>query len=303
MKVIQSLVICALILISSMGSAEINLDTEMQNPRTVLITGAFDGIGKAATESFAKQGWNVWATDQFVDPDTFRDYTNVQILKLDVTDEIDILQAVELILVENGNIDVLVNNAAFGLIGAQEAVTKEEMQHQFDVNLFGPILLTQAVLPSMRDHQQGHIINVSSTSGIRAIPGLGTYAATKFGLEAISEALASEVSHWNIKVTLLEPGTVNTNWVNHTQITLNEPTEDYNKLSHNLKNFLEKRLAEGQPATEVGNLIVKIAEDPNPHFRYQTSQHAREIASVKWRDVTGDMQIKQQKAFVEEMYS
>lgn len=274
-----------------------------QQAKAVLITGAFDGIGKATTKTFAQQGWQVWATDQTVDELTFKAYPNVHVLKLDVTDELDIQHAVDSVLAEHGTIDVLINNAGYGLIGAQEAVSKEEIQHQFEVNVYGPVMLTQAVLPVMRENKKGHIINISSTSGMRAIPGLGTYAASKFAMEAISEALASEVSHWNIKVSVIEPGTVYTNWANNSVLAENSVVEDYDKLANNLQRYLTKRLTEGQPPEEVAELIVKVVDDPNPHFRYQTSHHAREIASVKWRDVTGDTQIKQQKVFVEEMYS
>lgn len=274
-----------------------------QQAKAVLITGAFDGIGKATTKTFAQQGWQVWATDQTVNEVTFKAYPNVHVLKLDVTDELDIQHAVDSVLAEHGTIDVLINNAGYGLIGAQEAVSKEEIQHQFEVNVYGPVMLTQAVLPVMRENKKGHIINISSTSGMRAIPGLGTYAASKFAMEAISEALASEVSHWNIKVSVIEPGTVYTNWANNSVLAENSVVEDYDKLANNLQRYLTKRLTEGQPPEEVAELIVKVVDDPNPHFRYQTSHHAREIASVKWRDVTGDTQIKQQKVFVEEMYS
>ncbi|MCS5709170.1 SDR family oxidoreductase [Candidatus Berkiella cookevillensis] len=291
-------------LLCSLPFSHLTARTNPSQPaKTVLITGAFDGIGKATAQAFAQKGWQVWATDQSINNTTFKAYPNVHVLKLDVTDEFDIQQAVDSILAEQPNIDVLINNAGYGLIGAQEAVSKEEIQHQFEVNVYGPIMLTQAVLPSMRENKQGHIINVSSTSGMRAIPGLGTYAASKFAMEAISEALASEVSHWNIKVSVIEPGTVYTNWANHSVLTEKSVVKDYDKLANNLQRYLTKRLIEGQPPEEVAELITKVVDDPNPHFRYQTSHHAREIASVKWRDVTGDTQIKQQKIFVEELYS
>src|SRR5690606_32369841 len=130
--------------------------------------------------AFAQKGWQVWATDQSINDTTFKAYPNVHVLKLDVTNEFDIQQVVDNILTEQPSIDVLINNAGYGLIGAQEAVSKEEIQRQFEVNVYGPVMLTQAVLPTMRENKKGHIINVSSTSGMRAIPGLGTYAASKF---------------------------------------------------------------------------------------------------------------------------
>lgn len=272
-------------------------------PKVVLITGAFDGIGKATAMQFAKKGWTVWATDMTIDMHTFQAYPNIQVLKLDVTQDSDIKSVVQTIMAKNGHVDMVVNNAGYGLIGTQEAVTRDEIQHQFDVNVYGPMMLTQAVLPSMRAQHAGHIVNISSTSGIRAIPGLGVYAATKFALEALSESLASEVAPWDIKVTVIEPGTVYTNWAKNAVVTSNHDMPEYAKLAKNLKNFLVKRLNEGQPAEEVAALIAKVAEEEHPHFRYQTSHHAREIASVKWRDVSGDTQIKQQKDFVKELYS
>lgn len=304
LKLIVTLIITYSLAFSASAAMRVKpTKANTSSAKVILITGAFDGIGKAMTEQFADKGWVVWATDKVIDKKTFNQYQNVKVSKLDVTNQKDIDQTVEAILAQYGQLDVLVNNAGYGLIGAQEAVTKEEIHKQFDVNVYGPMMVTQAVLPSMRSHHSGHIINVSSTSGMRAIPGLGVYAASKFALEALSEALASEVSPWDIKVTVIEPGTVYTNWAFNSVLAQNGTVAEYNKLSKNLKSFLEKRLTEGQAPSEVAELVAKIVEEPHPHFRYQTSHHAREIASVKWRDVTGDTQIKQQQAFVKEMYS
>jgi len=130
---------------------------------------------------------------------------------LDVTDDDLVQMAISNILQEDKRIDALINNAGYGVIGAEECVTIDEAQQLFNVNYFGVLRLTQAVLPTMRQQRAGHIINISSGVGVHSFPGL-IYSASKFALESMSESLAATLSPWNIKVSIVEPGFVKTKW-------------------------------------------------------------------------------------------
>ena len=170
--------------------------------KVVLISGATSGIGLATAKAFQEKGWKVWVGYRKYVPDELKHLENVSFCPLDVTDDRLVRAAIEAILKQDGRIDALINNAGYGLVGPEECVTLEEVQHLFDVNFFGAFRLIQAVLPTMRQQRSGHIINISSGVGIYSLPGLGLYSASKFALEGMSESLAATLSHWNIKVSM-----------------------------------------------------------------------------------------------------
>ena len=197
--------------------------------------------------------------------------------------------AVKELIQKEGRLDALVNNAGYGLIGAEESVTIDEAQKLFDVNFFGSLRLIQAALPTMREQHFGHIINISSASGVGAFPGLGLYAASKFALEGLSESLAVTVSPWNIKVSLVEPGNLNNRWPEHCPVGSRLPDEPtYQALSKAIQTMLTKEALTAQSEQEVALLIVEIAETDDPHLRYPTSERIKHVLSRKLVDVTGD---------------
>ena len=179
----------------------------------MLISGATSGIGLATAKAFHEKGWKVWAGFRQQIPEELKE--KVRFCHLDVTDERLVQATVKTILEQEGRIDLLINNAGYGLIGAEECVTIEEAQRLFDVNFFGLLRLTQAVLPAMRQQRSGHIINISSGAGVSGIPGLGLYSASKYALEGLSESLAATLSPWDIKVSIVEPGFVKNQWGRH----------------------------------------------------------------------------------------
>lgn len=194
---------------------------EQKEDKVVFISGGTKGIGLETAKVFSERGYSVWAVGRSVN-DVLRDtYPNIHFLYMDITDSVSIDTAVYEVLSSEGHIDTLVNNAGYGLLGADEAVTVAQARAQFDVNFFGLLELTQKVLPSMRKEEKGHIINISSTSGVRAVPGLGLYAASKFALEALSESMAVTLSPFNIKVSVIEPGTVANGWAANCEIAKN----------------------------------------------------------------------------------
>ncbi|HEX7111214.1 MAG TPA: SDR family oxidoreductase [Mizugakiibacter sp.] len=177
--------------------------------RTVLITGASTGFGRASAELFAERGWNVVATMRAPSAGAaLAGRDNVLVTRLDVQDRASIAQAVAAGLARFGGIDVLVNNAGFGLFGVFESTPREKIQQQFDVNLFGVMDVTRALLPHFRSRRSGVIVNVSSGAGVFALPMISLYAASKFALEGFSESLSYELRAQGIAVKIVEPGGV-----------------------------------------------------------------------------------------------
>jgi len=187
----------------------------MAESKVVLITGASRGFGQAAALKCAERGHTVIATMRNPERDgaalTTR-FPSIALYRLDVTDDALVRAVVADVERAFGRIDVLVNNAGYGLYGPVEEVTDEEVMRQFDTNVFGQIRLIRAVLPVMRRAGGGKIINVSSLSGRIVGPLMGLYAASKHAVEAISEALRYEVARWNVQVTILEPGMYRSDW-------------------------------------------------------------------------------------------
>ncbi|SEV90618.1 SDR family oxidoreductase [Luteibacter sp. 329MFSha] len=178
------------------------------NP-TVLITGASTGFGRATANLFAARGWNVVATMR--DPGAgaaLATLPNVLVVRLDVQDRASIDAAVATGIERFGAIDAVVNNAGFGLFGIFEAASREKIQEQFDVNVFGVMDVTRAVLPHFRARRRGTFVNVSSGAGVFGLPMISLYNASKFALEGFSESLSYELASQGIVVKIVEPGGV-----------------------------------------------------------------------------------------------
>jgi NADP-dependent 3-hydroxy acid dehydrogenase YdfG len=176
--------------------------------KTIFITGASRGLGRIWAETFLSEGdqvivavRNTGSLQELVE----KYPSHLLVLKLDVTDKKAGFEAIKAAKAYFGKIDVLINNAGYGHMGAIEELNEQEIREQFETNVFGLLWLTQAVIPIMREQNSGHIIQVSSALGLVAFPTLGIYSASKFAVEAISESLASEVSGFGIKVTIVEP--------------------------------------------------------------------------------------------------
>lgn len=254
--------------------------------KVVLITGATGGIGLAAAKAFQEKGWKVWAGYREQIPEELKQQENVSLCRLDVTDDHLVQAAINTILQKEGRIDALINNAGYGLIGPEECVTVDEAQALFDINFFGPLRLIQAVLPAMRKQKSGHILNISSGAGVYSFPGLGLYSASKFALEGLSDSLAATLAHWNIRVSVIEPGFVKTNFGKHC-IVGSRPCNElfYQKLTQGICQWLS--IPQGQPCKEVAALLLAVAETAEPRVRYQTSLDITDWVAEKWIDPTG----------------
>lgn len=271
---------------------------------TVLIIGGTKNIGKQIAIKFAEAGYKVWATSRDGKSEYKDDIAKykINVLKLDVTNHANIKKIIRKIYNEDGKINVLVNNAGYGLLGAAEAVTIEQVKKQFEVNFYGPIQVIQEVLPIMRKQGSGHIINISSTSGIRAVPGLGMYAASKMALEGFSEALVAEVAPWNIKVSVIQPGTVKNNWINNCIEANINNIKEYNIMTTNLKNNLIQKATNGQNQTEIGQLVLDVAINKNPNFRYETNEQSKDVAKSVYLDPQGNIMRDKMIAFAKDLY-
>jgi len=181
-------------------------------PEVVLITGCSSGIGRAAAISLHETGLRVYATARRMGALTDLTSRGIETLALDVTDESSMTRAVAAVEADAGGVSVLINNAGYGLYGPVEQQPMAEIRRQFETNFFGLVRLTQLVLPGMRRRRGGRILNVSSMGGRATLPGGAFYHASKYAVEALSDALRMEVALFGIHVVLIEPGPVNTPW-------------------------------------------------------------------------------------------
>ncbi|HTI07233.1 MAG TPA: SDR family NAD(P)-dependent oxidoreductase [Puia sp.] len=235
--------------------------------KTIFITGASRGFGRIWAEAFLQRGDRVAATARNIDTlkDLVQKYGDAILpIQLDVTNRKQAVAAVNQAKAYFGTIDVLINNAGYGLFGTIEETTEQEARDQFEANVFGLLWVTQAAVPIMREQGHGHIIQVSSILGITTLPTLGIYNASKWAVEGISETLATEVAGFGIKVTLVEPASFATDWAgtsaNHTQ-----PIAAYDEL----KAAFHAQLANnpvGKPEATAG-AILKVVDDANPPLR------------------------------------
>src|SRR3954466_3573206 len=181
-----------------------------QGAQTVLITGCSSGIGRATAERLAARGFTVYATARRVESIADLEARGCRVLALDVTDEDSMQAAVRTVVEEHGAVGALVNNAGYSQSGAIEEVPLDEVRRQFETNVFGLVRMCQLVLPGMRAQGHGRIVNVSSMGANFTFPGGGFYHATKYAVEAISDALRFEVKHFGIDVVIVQPGIIRT---------------------------------------------------------------------------------------------
>ena len=235
--------------------------------KTILITGASSGIGRATAFYFAERGWNVAATMR--DPskaDSALDHPQISLFALDVTDADSIAQATADALARYQNIDVLLNNAGYGLFGPIEALPDQQIQQQFATNFFGLISVTQQILPAMREAGEGLIINVSSIVGRFALPYASTYVATKFAVESLSESMRYELEPFRIRVKMIEPGSIATEFGKGSkQIAASAPYRT--SLNKFLAVFAKGNSAGAKPE-EVAKVIYRAANDSSNRLRY-----------------------------------
>jgi NAD(P)-dependent dehydrogenase (short-subunit alcohol dehydrogenase family) len=261
---------------------------------TILVTGASKGIGRTTAKLFQERGWNVVASMRRPDQETeLKQLDNVLVIRLDVTDITSIKQAVAAGIERFGGIDVLLNNAGFAVYGPLEATPTASIREQFDINVFGVLETTKAVLPHMRGRGDGMIINVSSIGGAITYP-LGTlYHGSKWAIEGMSEALSFELREAGIAVKIVQPGDVLTDI--RIDLNLDDSQTQYNHLTSTFMDSYAPVKAKGSDPTVIAEVIYTAATDGEDRLRYPAGQDC--IDKIAMRRAIGE------EAFLDDMRS
>lgn len=252
------------------------MSNQQARQKVVLVTGASSGIGKTTAEYFAARGYQVFGTSrQPASTDAA-----VEMVQLDVTDEQSVVRCVEQVVAKAGQIDILINNAGMALQGSFEDASDAEIKHQFEVNVFGVVRMIKAVLPHMRKQQSGRIINFSSIVGYAAIPFLSYYSSSKYAIEGISEALYHEVLPHGIKLSIIQPGVVKTDFFNN-GLTSSDTIADYRPDAQQLGTSLNKKIDKGIAVEKVARVTFKAATCRSPKRRYTVGPDAVMVAILR----------------------
>lgn len=251
--------------------------------KTILITGASSGIGKAIAVHFADKGWNVAATMRHPENETdLAGRSGVKLYRLDVTDNNSIRQSMADTIQDFNRIDVVVNNAGYGAIGIFEKTTKEQIQRQFDINVFGVMNVTRFILSHFRKQRNGVIINITSMGGLITFPIYSVYHATKWAVEGFSESLQYELRPFNIKVKLVEPGAIKTDFYSRSQeLFANDAFQDYDEYEKvTFKNTQKTGGAAPGPET-VAKTVYKAANDHTFKLRYPVGGQTAALLTLR----------------------
>lgn len=238
--------------------------------KTILITGTSSGIGKSTVIEFAKKGWNVIATQRNPENETdFESFEHVKLFSLDVTDLKSVTEVFRKVKEEYGAIDVVVNNAGYGVDGAFEAMTDEVIEKQFNTNVFGLMRVTREAIKTMRPQGGGTIIQISSMGGKITFPLYSIYHATKFAVEGFTESLHYELSQFNINLKLIEPGSIVTDFYGRSRKFIKpDYTSDYDAFISKFNTAAQKVLKDAEGPEVVAKTIYIAATDKSNQMRY-----------------------------------
>lgn len=244
--------------------------------KIVLITGGSSGIGKAIGEYLQTRGYKVYGTSR--NPKNYK--SSFALLPLDVTSSESIQNCVTQLLVIEKTIDVLINNAGVGITGPIEETPISEIKNAFGTNLYGPIEMTNAVLPAMRNQGNGHIINITSIAGYMGLPYRGIYSATKAALEITTEAYRMELKQFNVKMTNVAPGDFATNIAAgryHAPIVQDSP---YKEAYGNTLKTMDAHVDAGKDPIKMAEVIFNILQNPSPKVRYKVGAFIQKFSIV-----------------------
>jgi len=282
----------------------------MPKEKIALVTGCSTGIGYITSLTLAKNGFYTYATMRNLDKSSnikelsSKESLPLEVLELDVTNDESAKNAMEVLKAEKNRIDVLVNNAGYGLIGSIEEISIKELKAQFETNLFGMVRVTQQVLPIMRMQKEGgRIINVSSISGILGYPLTAAYSSTKFAVEGLIESMRYEVEPFGIKTILIEPAfVIDTNFHNNVKVPEKIASRSY---SSPYKEFTQKLFVNygnvqneyQTKAEDVAKIILEAAISDNPKLRYQVGKYSEMMVKTKYTCSDSECKNIMQKQF------
>jgi NAD(P)-dependent dehydrogenase (short-subunit alcohol dehydrogenase family) len=255
----------------------------MSMKKTVVITGSSSGIGKATAIHFANQGWNVAATMRTPDKETdLVKLPQIKLYSLDVTNSSGVELALQKIKQDFGKIDVVVNNAGFGADGVFESMNDEFIQKQFDTNVFGLMRVTREAVKIMRIQKGGTIVQIASVGGRVAFPLYSIYHGTKWAVEGFTESLQYEVAPFNIKLKLIEPGAIKTEFYGRSRAFMKpDYTSDYNEFVEKCEAVSMDAGDKGASSETVANVIFKAANDSSTKMRYPIAYPANVLLPLK----------------------
>lgn len=253
--------------------------------KIILITGVSSGIGKCCADELTRHGHTVYGISR---KPQLSKFPNLHFISCDVTDRESVQTAINKIIQQEGRIDVLMNNAGAGIVGALDHITKEEFDFQMKVNLEGVINMCCQVIPIFRKQRSGMVINVSSVGGVMGLPFQGLYSASKFAIEGYSEALRLELHSFNIKVKLIEPGDFNTGFTGNRVIshaTLNDP--DYKDQFECTLKIIENNENSGSNPSKIAKLVLRMVNKESNKFRYPVGNIIERLSIFVKRIVPG----------------
>ncbi|HSK74564.1 MAG TPA: SDR family oxidoreductase [Pyrinomonadaceae bacterium] len=241
--------------------------------KVILITGASSGIGKETAKLFQTKNWKVAATMRSLEKaEDLQRIADIECFRLDVTDSDSIKSAINETLDKFGRIDAVVNNAGYGLIGAFEAATQEQIEKQFQTNVFGVMNVCREILPYFREQKKGIIVNVASVGGRITFPFYSLYHATKWAVEGFSESLHYELEQFNIRVKIIEPGPIKTDFYDRSQdVTRKEGLTAYDYMLDKAIPNMQKAGADAPDGSIVAQTIYEAVTDGSKKLRYSVN--------------------------------
>ena len=268
----------------------------MTRQEIAVVTGSSTGIGFETSLTLARNGFHTYATMRTLEGSSRgseqitdiakRENLPLQVIQLDVDNDKSVSDAINTIVKDNGRIDIVINNAGYALAGPFEETSNEEIRAQFETNFFGAVRIMQAAIPIMREQRRGKIVNITSMGGRIAVPLDSMYHGTKFALEGVSESLQYELEPFGIKIILIEPGAVGSNFWKNLKIASKTTSPDnidspYKQIVNNVSESFKQMQQNTIHPSEVANVVLQAVLSDNPDFRYVVGKDAAAILEAR----------------------